>query len=107
MASQIYIATGRISSQMFSFVADVVRPSTRYDGKIIRDYWDKKPLELQSRWTYFLGIVVPFGTKLFRNLTLGTAEKNAAELASDFRKVLEKLGPTFVKLGQVSCANCG
>lgn len=73
----------------------------RYDGKVIREYWDKKPVELQSRWTYFLGVVVPFGTKLISNLTAGTVDKNQRELARDFRIVLEKLGPTFVKLGQV------
>mmetsp|Transcript_3840 Transcript_3840/g.11450 ORF Transcript_3840/g.11450 Transcript_3840/m.11450 type:complete len:761 (+) Transcript_3840:40-2322(+) len=73
----------------------------RYDGKVIREFWDKRPLELQRRWTYFLSVVVPFGTKLIRNITTGSVEKNQRQLARDFRIVLEKLGPTFVKFGQV------
>jgi len=54
--------------------------------------------QLSSRWTRFLSLTVPFVTRLIRDYTAGEITKNEGELARDFRIVIEKLGPTFIKV---------
>lgn len=54
--------------------------------------------QLSSRWTRFLSLTVPFVTRLIRDYTAGNILKNEGELARDFRIVIEKLGPTFIKV---------
>jgi len=73
----------------------------RYDASAINRYWNSRLGEMTERWKYFLGLAVPFGTKVLQNFTAGTLRANEAELARDLRDILEKMGPTFVKLGQV------
>ncbi|CAB1109481.1 unnamed protein product [Ectocarpus sp. CCAP 1310/34] len=71
-----------------------------YDSDSIGRYWDKRPGELNSRWSKFLSVTVPFVTRVVRDYTSGNIMKNEAVLARDLRIVIEKLGPTFIKLGQ-------
>ncbi|EWM25218.1 hypothetical protein Naga_101194g1 [Nannochloropsis gaditana] len=71
-----------------------------YEPKTIKKYWDARPAEMQRRWALFLSVTAPFLTKLVKGFTQGTLFDKEAELARDLRIVLEKLGPTFVKLGQ-------
>lgn len=71
-----------------------------YEPKTIKKYWDARPAEMQRRWALFLSVTAPFVTKLVKGFTQGTLFNKEAELARDLRVVLEKLGPTFVKLGQ-------
>lgn len=71
-----------------------------YDSDSIGRYWDKRPGELNSRWTKFLSVTVPFVTRVVKDYTSGNIMKNEGELARDLRIVIEKLGPTFIKLGQ-------
>ncbi|CAM9697286.1 unnamed protein product, partial [Ectocarpus fasciculatus] len=71
-----------------------------YDSDSIGRYWDKRPGELNSRWSKFLSVTVPFVTRVVRDYTSGNIMKNEAPLARDLRIVIEKLGPTFIKLGQ-------
>ncbi|CAN0184444.1 unnamed protein product, partial [Ectocarpus sp. 4 AP-2014] len=58
------------------------------------------PPQLNSRWSKFLSVTVPFVTRVVRDYTSGNIMKNEAALARDLRIVIEKLGPTFIKLGQ-------
>ncbi|CAN0569164.1 unnamed protein product, partial [Ectocarpus sp. 12 AP-2014] len=58
------------------------------------------PPQLNSRWSKFLSVTVPFVTRVVRDYTSGSIMKNEAVLARDLRIVIEKLGPTFIKLGQ-------
>ncbi|CAN0441299.1 unnamed protein product, partial [Ectocarpus fasciculatus] len=58
------------------------------------------PAQLNSRWSKFLSVTVPFVTRVVRDYTSGNIMKNEAPLARDLRIVIEKLGPTFIKLGQ-------
>lgn len=55
-------------------------------------------LQLNKRWTRFLSVTVPLATRLVRDYTGGRLLKNEGELARDFRIVVEKLGPTFIKV---------
>ena len=55
--------------------------------------------QLNGRWTRFLSVTVPFVTRVVKDYTSGNIMKNEATLARDLRIVIEKLGPTFIKVG--------
>jgi aarF domain-containing kinase len=69
-------------------------------GRDGRRYWDQRPAEMQRRWALFISVTAPFLTRLVRDFSRGTIMSNEGSIARDLRVVLEKLGPTFVKLGQ-------
>lgn len=61
-------------------------------------------VQLNSRWTKFLSVTVPFATRVVKDYTSGSIMKNERELARDLRIVIEKLGPTFIKVAGLFCA---
>ena len=68
-----------------------------YDKDAIQKYWAGQSGALQQRWLDFLGVTVPFITRVAGLLISGgteALEANSAELARDARINLEKLGPT-------------
>jgi len=74
-----------------------------YDKALIEKFWENEKGALQKRWTEFLGFSIPYITKLAGYLiTGGTDElaKHDVELAREARIIMEKLGPTYIKLGQ-------
>ena len=71
-----------------------------YDAAVIEKYWSDRPLEMSQRWSKFVAVTAPFITSLVSSYTRGTLLTQEKNLARDLRIVLEKLGPTFVKLGQ-------
>lgn len=75
-----------------------------YNKEAIQKYWDKQGGALQRRWAEFLSLSVPFLTKVATlSITGGAAElsKNDRALAKDARIIIEKLGPTYIKAGQM------
>lgn len=75
-----------------------------YDKAAIQAFWDKQGGALQRRWGEFLSLSVPFLTRVATlSLTGGAAElsKNDRSLARDARVIIEKLGPTYIKAGQM------
>ena len=75
-----------------------------YDKAAIQKYWEGQGSALQQRWIEFLGESVPFLTKVAGLLISGGTDalnSNAGELARDARVSIEKLGPTYVKMGQM------
>ena len=75
-----------------------------YNKDAIQKYWEGQGSALQQRWLEFLGETVPFLTKVAGYLISGGTDgltANAAELARDARISIEKLGPTYVKMGQM------
>lgn len=75
-----------------------------YDKDLIQQYWLKEGRALQQRWTEFLGYSVPYLTRIVTMLVTGGVkelEKNDAKLARDARVIMEKLGPTYIKAGQM------
>ena len=68
-----------------------------YDKDAIQKYWASQSGALQSRWLEFLGVTVPFLTRVAGLLISGGTDKlqsNARDLARDARVGIEKLGPT-------------
>uniref|UniRef100_A0A6U3TXQ3 Protein kinase domain-containing protein n=1 Tax=Octactis speculum TaxID=3111310 RepID=A0A6U3TXQ3_9STRA len=75
-----------------------------YNKELIEKYWDKESGALQSRWREFLQYSVPWLTRVATLLVRGGTDElllNDASLAREARIIMEKLGPTYVKLGQV------
>lgn len=78
-----------------------------YDRTAIESHWNRSRGALRSRWTEFLRVTVPLLTKVVSLVVRGGSEeltKNAGTLAKDMRIAAEKLGPTFVKAGQMLSA---
>ena len=75
-----------------------------YDKNAIQKYWDGQGGALQERWREFLGVSVPFLTRVAGLLIQGgtdALQANARSLSRDAREGMERLGPTYVKLGQM------
>ena len=75
-----------------------------YDKDLIQKYWKDQGSALTQRWTEFLGYAIPFLTRVISILVAGGPDElknNGASLAKDARVIFEKLGPTYVKLGQM------
>ena len=67
----------------------------------INAFWSARLGELAGRWATFAGISAPWLTRLATAVVRGTLERDRASLARDAVDNLEKLGPTYVKLGQI------
>lgn len=75
-----------------------------YDKDLIQEYWKKQGSALSQRWTEFLGLSVPFLTRVITIIIQGgmpELKNSGATLAKDARIIMEKLGPTYIKLGQM------
>eukprot|EP00878_Enallax_costatus_P022842 GHUV01024272.1.p1 GENE.GHUV01024272.1~~GHUV01024272.1.p1 ORF type:complete len:684 (+),score=139.67 GHUV01024272.1:232-2283(+) len=72
-----------------------------YNEARIAKFWSKRPGELAGRWTRFAAIAAPWLTKLANAVLTGRLQDRQAELARDAVDNLERLGPTFIKLGQI------
>ena len=75
-----------------------------YDKEAIQKYWEGQGGALQSRWAEFLSVSVPFLTRVAALLVSGGTDAlndSASELARDARERIQKLGPTYVKMGQM------
>ena len=75
-----------------------------YDKNAIQRYWEGQGGALQQRWVEFIGVSVPFLTRVASLLLQGgtdALEGAATELAKDARERIESLGPTYVKMGQM------
>jgi hypothetical protein len=62
-------------------------------------FWGKRPGELTGRWANFAAISTPWLTKLANAFISGKLEARQGALAKDAVENLERLGPTFIKLG--------
>ncbi|KAL3161747.1 hypothetical protein ABBQ38_008842 [Trebouxia sp. C0009 RCD-2024] len=72
-----------------------------YNEERIAGFWKGKPGELTSRWARFAAISAPWLTRLAYAVIQGKLEQNQDQLAREAVDNLEKLGPTFIKLGQI------
>ena len=75
-----------------------------YDKDLIQAYWKAQGSALTDRWTQFLGYAVPYLTRVITLLVSGGTpelKRNGATLAKDARVIFEKLGPTYIKMGQM------
>lgn len=75
-----------------------------YDQKAIQAYWTQSRGTLQRRWAEFLSVSIPFFTRIASLAFSGGMENvsnNTSSLAKEARKGAEKLGPTYIKMGQM------
>ena len=74
-----------------------------YNEKRIAAFWSGRPGELTSRWTNFVAVAAPWLTQLVNTAIQGklTNPQSQISLARNAVSNLEKLGPTFIKLGQI------
>ncbi|KAG2445070.1 hypothetical protein HYH02_008937 [Chlamydomonas schloesseri] len=72
-----------------------------YNEERIAAYWGGRPGELAGRWTKFAAVSAPWLTKLANAVISGRLDRDRAALARDAVDNFEKLGPTFIKLGQI------
>ena len=103
VAANSRVAAPRRASEREGLVDEEGLPLV-YDRNAIQSYWETQGGALQSRWVEFLGVTVPFITRVAGLLLSGgtdALESNAQDLAKDARVNLEKLGPTYIKMGQM------
>uniref|UniRef100_A0A7S1I4E1 ABC1 atypical kinase-like domain-containing protein n=1 Tax=Eutreptiella gymnastica TaxID=73025 RepID=A0A7S1I4E1_9EUGL len=75
-----------------------------YDKTLIQQYWEEQGGALQDRWNEFLATTVPFLTRIVALGISGGSEAisaQSASLAKDARQNIERLGPTYIKMGQM------
>jgi hypothetical protein len=79
--------------------------SLDYDPLHNRDYWQRRPVAVVQRSIQIAGA---FGAWFLRgklqSQRQGVADSVARYQAEQLRHILTRLGPAFVKIGQVSCA---
>ena len=75
-----------------------------YNKERIEAYWVKEGNALQQRWSEFLRLSVPYLTRVATFMVRGGVEelqKHDRSLARDARVIMEELGPTYIKMGQM------
>ncbi|WP_373478902.1 ABC1 kinase family protein [Geminocystis sp.] len=81
-------------------VSDVSPDTWRYNPETITKYYQKRPFQVLAR---LFNILFPFIDILFNNWWdsfWGNSTKNETKRAIKMRKVLTKLGPAYIKIGQ-------
>lgn len=102
-AKRTYVSRD-LSSENRTGIVDEVGLPLVYDRVLIQEYWKKQGSALTQRWAEFLGYAVPYLTRIITILVsggYGELNKNSAILARDARIIFEKLGPTYIKMGQM------
>ncbi len=92
-----------LSTSTYTTTDDEGLPSS-YDASLIQKHWDKEKGALNERWREFVTATAPFLTRLTTLLITkgaGKMEDDIPSLARDARIILQRLGPTFVKAGQM------
>lgn len=71
-----------------------------YDPIAITHYYSSRPLQIFLRLFELVWSFLGFGLGLLWDRQTGRPEKNAAKRAVELRKILTKLGPAYIKIGQ-------
>ncbi|MEO0432298.1 MAG: AarF/ABC1/UbiB kinase family protein [Cyanobacteria bacterium J06656_5] len=71
-----------------------------YDPAAIASYYRSRPLQIFLRFIELIWTFIGFGWGLLWDRQTGRQEKNEAKRAVQLRKVLTKLGPAYIKIGQ-------
>ena len=68
---------------------------------MIKKHFDAKPAEQLSRLSQIFFSVLPLANKFLMDKVMGVKYEDVEiERASELRKILTELGPTFIKVGQ-------
>ncbi|CEM03639.1 unnamed protein product [Vitrella brassicaformis CCMP3155] len=73
-----------------------------YDPEAINQYWDRRPKQVRRRLVQVLNEATPFALRVLVDWRRGRLddENIKKKRAVQFRELLTRLGPTFIKLGQ-------
>jgi predicted unusual protein kinase regulating ubiquinone biosynthesis (AarF/ABC1/UbiB family) len=72
----------------------------KYDPQAIADYYSSQPLKVFAR---FIGIFLPmviFAVRLWLDKITNRSKQNLGKRATQIRRLLTKLGPAYIKIGQ-------
>jgi predicted unusual protein kinase regulating ubiquinone biosynthesis (AarF/ABC1/UbiB family) len=72
----------------------------RYDPVAITDYYRKHPFQVWGRLFNILVPVLRFGLSLWLDKQTGSVPKNERKRAIQLRKIITRLGPAYIKVGQ-------
>lgn len=81
-------------------MSDVSPESWRYNSERIYAYYRNRPLQVLGRLLNILVPFISFGIGLWWDKVWGKGDKNGIKRAIQLRKILTKLGPTYIKIGQ-------
>lgn len=98
-----FVVTDGGSTDRIGQVDEVGLPLV-YNKDAIEKYWASQSGALTQRWSEFLGVSVPFLTRVLTIVISkgsGALADEGADLARDARERMEKLGATYIKLGQM------
>ena len=98
-----FVITDGGSTERIGQIDEVGLPLV-YNKDAIEKYWASQSGALTQRWSEFLGVSVPFLTRVLTIVISkgsGALADEGADLARDARERMEKLGATYIKLGQM------
>ncbi|AFY69468.1 ABC-1 domain-containing protein [Thalassoporum mexicanum PCC 7367] len=72
----------------------------RYDAEVIGQFYRRRPLQVWARCFAIFSSLAFFFLSLWTDKKLGQADRNAKKRAIQLRKLLTRLGPAFIKIGQ-------
>lgn len=78
------------------------RLSTNYSAEEVAEYFRKRPLKVAARAAQVAAEMAAFGASLSIDFATGNVDKNEAARADQLRGAIERLGPAFIKIAQVS-----
>ncbi len=72
----------------------------RYDPEAVAEYYQSKPFQVWGRAIAIFLPMVLFALSIWWDKTWGRLKKNELKRAVQMRKLLTKLGPAYIKIGQ-------
>jgi len=71
-----------------------------YDPEVLQEYWKSRPVKVAHRAATLAFEVARFAARLRKDSLLGLVEKKRAKRANQLRLLVQRLGPTYIKLAQ-------
>jgi predicted unusual protein kinase regulating ubiquinone biosynthesis (AarF/ABC1/UbiB family) len=72
----------------------------RYDPIEIAEYYSSRPLQVFARFVNIFFPMISFGLGLWLDKKTNSTKENLSKRAVQIRKLLTKLGPAYIKIGQ-------
>ncbi|WP_069789663.1 ABC1 kinase family protein [Cyanobacterium sp. IPPAS B-1200] len=94
------VATPKTHQENLGPIPDISPEDWEYNPDTIIKYYRGKPLQVLGR---LINISFPFASFMLTNWwhsLLGTSKKNQKKQAEKLRKILTRLGPAYIKIGQ-------
>lgn len=81
-------------------MSQVSAENWQYDPDVIRSYYRQRPLQVLGRLFNLIFPIAFFTLKVWWDKVTKKIDKNQKKRAIQFREMLTKLGPTYIKIGQ-------